>query len=399
VIRRAIVVLAVVAAVLGVLAWRAGDEGRSLRSRLACPDDTGSTLPRRGAPASPGAPGVALTEVAHLDQPIGLATRPGDDGLYVVEKDGRLVRVAGDSVSTVVDLTAEVTKGREQGLLGLAFSPDGARLYTNHTDLKGDTRLTEWTVTDGVARNRREVLLVDQPHRWHNGGALVFGPDGMLYAGLGDGGGDGDPWDNAQSLGTLLGKVLRIDPRPDGGRPYTVPRDNPFVDREGARPEIWAYGLRNPWRLSFDAATGDLWIGDVGFGCFEELNFEPGRGAGGANYGWDRTEGEWLSNPPEPPDYVAPAFSYRRDGSTTCAVVGGHVYRGSALPGLQGWYVFGDLCHGQLMAWQGPGRGEPLALGHTVDALVSFGVDQAGELYVTSLGGGVHKVVPAGGGS
>ena len=200
---------------------------------------------------------------------------------------------------------------------------------------------------------------------------------------------------NAQSLDTLLGKVLRIDPRQDGDRPYTVPPDNPFVDRKDARPEIWAYGLRNPWRLAFDAETGDLWIGDVGFGCFEELNLQRGNGAGGANYGWDRTEGEWLSNPPEPADYVGPAFSYRRDGSVTCAVVGGQVYRGSALPELRGWFVFGDLCHGQLMAWQGPGRGEPLALGQTIDALVSFGVDQQGELYVMSLAGQVWKVVPA----
>ncbi|MFP5376870.1 MAG: PQQ-dependent sugar dehydrogenase [Acidimicrobiia bacterium] len=392
-VRRAIVVLAVAAVVLGVLAWRR-DGGVDLR-RLACPDGVGSRLPPRGAARSAGAPEVALAPVAELDQPIGLATRPGDDALYFVQKEGRLVRLREGAVTTVVDLGGEVSTASEQGLLGLAFSPDGERLYTNHTDLEGHTRLTEWTVGDGAARDRREVLFVEQPDRWHNGGSLAFGPDGMLYAGLGDGGGEDDPRDNGQSLGTLLGKVLRIDPRPDGDRPYTVPPDNPFVGRKGARPEIWAYGLRNPWRLSFDAGTGDLWIGDVGLGCFEEIDLERSGGGGGANYGWDRTEGHWLYDPPAPAGYVEPVYSYRRDGRETCAVVGGQVYRGSAVPELRGWYVFGDLCHGQLMAWQGPGRGEPLALGHTVDALVSFGVDQAGELYALSLAGGVSRVVPA----
>lgn len=396
-IRRAILVVTVVATVTSVAAWRTHQRVSETERRFDCPDSLGARLPPRGAPRSPDAPAVVdVIEIADLEKPIGMASRRGDDALYFVEQGGRLVRRNADgTTATVVDLSDEVSTGSEQGLLGLVFSPDGSKLYTNHTDMAGDTRVTEWTVeSGGTAADRRELLFVDQPHGWHNGGSLAFGPDGKLYAGLGDGGGTFDPQDNAQSLGTLLGKVLRIDPRPDGDRPYTVPRDNPFVGTQGAKGEIWAYGLRNPWRLTFDAQTGDLWIADVGDGCFEELDLQRAGTKAGANYGWDRAEGAWVVDPPAPPDYTEPVYSYRRDGAVTCAVVGGYVYRASAIPGLQGWYIFGDLCHGQLMAWRGPGQGEPLPLGQTVNGLVSFGVDQAGELYALSLVGEVYKVVP-----
>ena len=401
VIRRAIAALALVAVVLGVISWNRSRTTSEAQRRFTCPESVvGSRLPSDTEASAAGAPAaVGLHAVVDVDEPVGVASRTGDESLYVIEKGGRVLRVAGGIASTVLDLTGEVSTHSEQGLLGLAFSADGARLYTNHTDLSGDTRLTEWTLAEGAGQGeapptRRELLFVDQPHHWHNGGALVFGPDGMLYAGLGDGGGQFDPEDNAQDLESLLGKVLRIDPQPAGNRAYSIPADNPFVGRAGVRPEIWAYGLRNPWRLTFDGETGDLWIADVGDGCYEELNLEKAGFAGGANYGWDRAEGEWLVDPPAPQAYVPPVFSYRRDGSFTCAVVGGYVYRGAAIPELRGWYVFGDLCHGQLLAWKGPGSGPPLRLKAQISALSSFGVDEAGELYVTSLMGEVAQLVP-----
>ena len=208
----------------------------------------------------------------------------------------------------MLDLTGSVSTGGEQGLLGLAFSPDGGRLYVNYTDPAGDTRIVEYAFADGRADpgSARELLIVDQPFANHNGGNLVFGPDGMLWIGLGDGGGGNDPQGNAQSLGTLLGKMLRIDPRPSGGRPYTVPPDNPFVGTDGARGEIWAFGLRNPWRYSFDKATGDLWIGDVGQNAREEVDFTPAGSPGGLNYGWPGLEGNRSNSGSAPSGAVAP---------------------------------------------------------------------------------------------
>ena len=232
-----------------------------------------------GASASPepsGIPRVELEPVVNLDQPVAMAIRRGDPTLYFAEKVGRVVVLpeGSEEPEILLDLTSEVSTGGEQGLLGLAFSPDGEFLYVNFTDTAGDTRVVEFAFGDrGVNESsRREVLFVDQPYSNHNGGNLAFGPDGYLYIGLGDGGSAGDPQGNAQDLGTLLGKMLRIHPRPSGDDPYGVPADNPFHDRPGARPEIWAYGLRNPWRYSFDRATGDLWIGDVGQSDWEEID-------------------------------------------------------------------------------------------------------------------------------
>ena len=237
---------------------------------------TGDTVSRD--PSELGEVRVELRLVATLEQPLALAVRKGDDAIYVAEKTGRVVALRGrDEPEVVLDLRAEVSLGGEQGLLGLAFSPDGRFLYVNFTDTVGHTHVTEFGFADGTADlgSRREVLFVEQPFSNHNGGNLVFGPDGYLYVGLGDGGSAGDPMGNAQSLDTLLGKMLRISPRPSGGRPYGIPSDNPFVGREGARPEIWAFGLRNPWRYSFDRKTGDLWIGDVGQNAREEIDVLP----------------------------------------------------------------------------------------------------------------------------
>ncbi|MBI2168448.1 MAG: PQQ-dependent sugar dehydrogenase [Actinobacteria bacterium] len=341
---------------------------------------------------------IRTEQVAVLEQPVDLATRPGDDTLYVAEQTGRVQALRpGAKPETVLDLRSEVSGEFEQGLLGLEFTADGAFLYADYTDTEGDTRLVEWAMTASGPDlgSRREVLSVDQPYANHNGGAIEFGPDGFLYVSLGDGGAGGDPHGNAQNLGTLLGKILRIHPRPTEGAPYAVPSSNPFLGREGARGEIWAYGLRNPWRISFDRATSDLWIGDVGQSAVEEVDFQPGSSTGGENYGWDRLEGTkpFEGDPPE--DHVLPIHEYPlRSGN--CSVTGGYVYRGERIPDLYGVYLFADFCVGQVMGLrQSDGQAVDVSsLGLTVPSLSSFGADEDGELYALSLEGPVYKIVP-----
>ena len=344
---------------------------------------------------------IALEEVVVLDQPVAMAIRPDDPALYIAEKPGRVVALSdGEDPQVVLDIADQVSLGSEQGLLGLAFSPDGRFLYVDITDVGGDTRILEFVVRDdGVdAVSQREVLRVDQPYSNHNGGNLAFGPDGCLYVALGDGGSAGDPEGRAQSLSTLLGKLLRISPRPSGGEPYGIPPDNPFVGRDGARPEIWAFGLRNPWRFSFDRATGDLWIGDVGQGSWEEIDVEPAGSAGGLDYGWDAREGAHpFESGSMDPEMVDPVFEYPHDGSV-CAVTGGYVYRGQEVPALAGAYVFADFCSGRLEAFvlrDGVARLHR-ELGPTVESLASFGEDAAGELYALSLSGAVYRLVAKG---
>lgn len=324
-----------------------------------------------------------------------MAVRPRDRALYFAEKTGRVVALRDGEVAArpVVDLSDEVSQGGEQGLLGIAFSPDGRHLYTNHTDTDGDTRITEWTVEGVAAVSRREVLRVDQPFGNHNGGHLAFGPDGYLYAGLGDGGSAGDPFGNAQSLDSLLGKMLRIDPRPEDGRPYGVPADNPFTDRPGARPEIWSLGLRNPWRYSFDRVTGDLWIGDVGQDAREEIDLQRAGSPGGENYGWDLVEGTLPFDGDDARGLTPPVFEY--DSDPVASVVGGYVYRGRALPSLRGRYVFGDFFDPELRTLRMTG-GEARVerLGARVENLASFGEDATGELYALSLSGPVFRLSP-----
>jgi glucose/arabinose dehydrogenase len=365
-----------------------------------------SATPRSSATVPPSpAPDLAavqvqVEQVATLEQPLALAVRPGDPALYVAEKTGRVVAVRDGKVDPdpVLDLSGEVSLGSEQGLLGLAFSPSAPFVYVNYTDASGDTHVAEFVIRNGQAdpASRREVLFVDQPFSNHNGGDLVFGPDGYLYIGLGDGGSGGDPFDNGQSLSTLLGKMLRIDPRPSGDGSYGIPPDNPFIARVEARPEIWAYGLRNPWRYSFDRLTGDLWIGDVGQSSWEEVDFQAGGSGGGENYGWNRMEGSHPFEGAKPPDgAVSPVFEYSHDGGG-CGVTGGYVYRGEAIPDLSGAYVFADFCTGRLEAlrFRGGQVTDHRLLGPVVPSLSSFGEDAAGELYAMSLGGGLYKVVP-----
>jgi glucose/arabinose dehydrogenase len=343
---------------------------------------------------------VRLARVARLEQPVAMAVRPGeDDTLYLVEQVGRVRVVRGGRLdpTPVVDLSAKVTAGGEQGLLGLAFSPDGRYLYLAYTDADGNHQISELTMTGQRADpgSERSLLHFDDPFANHNGGQLAFGPDRRLYIGFGDGGSGGDPLGNGQSLGTLFGKILRVDPRPSGGRPYGIPRDNPFVGRDGARPEIWDYGLRNPWRFSFDAATGDLWIGDVGQNSYEEVDHEPA-GSGGRNYGWNRREGRHAFNGGDrPAGAVDPVIEYGRgDG---CTVIGGFVYRGRRIPGLRGAYLYGDYCSGWVRAARfGGGKvSGQRDLGLQVSSLSSFGTDADGELYALSLTGDVFRIVPA----
>lgn len=365
------------------------------------PPSAGPSNPTPTSVSSLASVRVRLVEVASLDQPLAMAVRPGDTTLYVAQKTGQVVAIRGRSVDPdpVLDISSEVSLGSEQGLLGLAFAPDGRDLYVNYTDTNGDTHVTRFRMQgDRVdPPTRRDILFVDQPYANHNGGNLAFGPDGYLYVGLGDGGSGGDPHGNGQSLSTLLGKMLRIDPRVRGDRPFGIPPDNPFLGRDDARPSIWAYGLRNPWRYSFDRETGDLWIGDVGQNDWEEVDVQPAGSPGGENYGWNILEGTHPFFGDEVPGGGAPPVYEYPHAEGGCTVIGGYVYRGEAIPELTGAYLFGDLCIGAIEALRvqdGRVTGHR-ALGPVVENLSSFGEDADGELYAMSLSGGLYRIAPA----
>ncbi|HZG94488.1 MAG TPA: PQQ-dependent sugar dehydrogenase, partial [Mycobacteriales bacterium] len=309
-------------------------------SRAATPtaEATRTAAAREGEPR--------LERVAKLSEPVFLTSPPGDPDLYVVEQRGTVRVVSGGRLreEPFLDISADVRGGGEQGLLSIAFSPRYAEdrlLYAYYTDDNGDSRVVELRAEgDRVdPASRRELMKIGQPYPNHNGGLLLFDPKGMLLIGLGDGGSGGDPENRGQDLGDPLGKILRIDPQPDGDRPYGVPRDNPFVGREGVRPEIWAYGLRNPWRFSFDR-RGTLYLADVGQGDLEEIDVVPAAKAAGANYGWSVFEGdrkfkEAALTPGG--ELVSPALTYGHDNGR-CSVTGGHVYTGT-VKALAGSYV------------------------------------------------------------
>jgi glucose/arabinose dehydrogenase len=370
-------------------------------------EENGGAAPPEPLPSPPAAPQPTLTpdlarfrgrlvRIASLREPVAFAVRSEDDALYIGQKTGQVVAIRGGRVANrpVLDLSAQVSQGFEQGLLGLTFSPDGEFLYVSYTDLAGDTHVTEFAMSGDTADegSARDVLLIDQPYSNHNGGHLAFGPDGYLYVGLGDGGSAGDPMDNAQDLQSLLGKILRIDPQPTEGTPYGIPVNNPFVGEEGARPEVWAYGLRNPWRFSFDRLNGDLWIADAGQDRREEINLQR-TSTGGDNYGWDGYEGTLVYEEPLPDDVEDPAYEYGRELGR--AVVGGYVYRGARIPALQGAYVFGDFYNPDLRALVPSNGGfEEASLGLSVPNLSALGEDASGELYVLSLSGQVYRLDP-----
>jgi glucose/arabinose dehydrogenase len=328
--------------------------------------------------------------------------------LFVVEQGGTVRFLVDGAIQEDIflDIGDQISTGNEQGLLSMALHPNFAEngtFFIDYTDGNGDTQIERWQVsTDdpNVAdpESAVTVLTVDQPYPNHNGGLLLFGPDGYLYVGLGDGGSQGDPHGNGQSLGTLLGKILRIDvDNPDEGLAYGIPDDNPYVGAEGAMPEIWVYGLRNPWRFSFDRASGDLFIGDVGQNVYEEVGLLP-EGDDGRNFGWSVMDGPecYAGSDCDPSAFEAPIFSYTHEEGG-CSITGGYVYRGDAIPELQGVYLTADYCSG--LVW-GVGRDADGAWGasapiETGISISSFGEDADGELYVVDLSGGIYRVTAA----
>jgi glucose/arabinose dehydrogenase len=295
----------------------------------------------------------------------------------------------------------------EQGLLGLAFPQDYAEtglFYVSYTDLDGNSVISRFQVPDQGAsatlESEQVILTQDQPEWNHNGGMIAFGPDNYLYIGFGDGGGQGDPSGNGQDLGTFLGKILRIevDPNSTNGEPYVVPEDNPFVDDADAQPEIWAYGLRNPWRFSFDTETGDLWIADVGQSEQEEVNV-IGAGEAGVNFGWSDMEGPDCFNLPDcnPDDYTSPVFTYTHSSGDGCSITGGYVSHGEEFAAIDGVYVFGDYCSGLVWGTGQDDSGEwvtsdPVETGLQI---TSFGQGSDGTVYLVSYGDGtIYELVP-----
>lgn len=364
----------------------------------------GSSPDRSGS----GRGGVELTEIGSFDSPLHVAQPPGEDeAVYVVEQGGTIERVSPDGESTTfLDISDEITSGGEQGLLSVAFSPDWERdhlLYVDYTDPSGDTRIVEYEASSDGAEvdpgSARELLRVEQPYPNHNGGLVLFGPDDRLYIGLGDGGSADDPDRNGQDPTTLLGKILRVDPRPDGDLPYTVPADNPFAGDPEARGEIFATGLRNPWRFSFDPVTDDLLIGDVGQEEQEEVDVVTAEQANGGNFGWSALEGDARFNEDqEAPGAIAPALiATHEDGN--CSITGGVVVRDDDLPTLDGRYLWGDFCLGELRSFTPePGKRarDDVALGERVEGLSSFGTDNDGNVYAVSINGPVYRLDPAG---
>lgn len=343
----------------------------------------------------------------NLDQPVRLVSPPDDDRLLVVEQGG-LVKIFsqdGDSLGVFLDVTTLTDPGGERGLLGLAFAPDyqeSGRFYVNYTDPQGATRIARYQVSDdeNVAnpQSAEVILTVEQPYENHNGGHLEFGPDGMLYIGLGDGGDAGDPQERAQDPATLLGKMLRIDVSTATG--YAVPADNPFVGEEPL-DEIWHFGLRNPWTYAFDSETGDLYIADVGQDRAEEVDVQPA-GVGGLNLGWDITEGSLCFEPADSCDTTGltlPVFEYLHAGEepTRCSISGGQVYRGAAITDLDGHYFFADFCSRQIwsLVWDGADSvstvvewTSALTPDGGFGGIASIGRDDAGELYIVDRGHG-----------
>lgn len=341
---------------------------------------------------------LTLSEVASMTSPTAGAVGP-DGTLYLTERGGTVHPLSDDGVGeAVVDLSDEVTTDGERGLLGLAFADDGSELFLSSTDLDGHTLVTAMAVEgDQVDPDqRREVYALEQPFANHNGGDIAVGPDGMLYLGLGDGGGAGDPLEAGQDRSTPLGALLRLDPH--AGDPYAVPDDNPYVDDDAAVDEILAFGLRNPWRFSFDAETDELWIADVGQDAREEVNRVTLEEASGANFGWHLMEGTSAFAGSEPDDHVPPVYEYQTGGDEGCAITGGYVYTGDAIPELYGAYLYADACNGSVRGLVVDDDGEVTeqgGLGIDGGRVVSFVEDADGELYVLDLGGTVSRIDPA----
>jgi glucose/arabinose dehydrogenase len=391
-----------------------GGGGGSESVATPAPSSRATPSPARTAPPTPTPPAASptpatfpalrLTPIASgLDQPLFVGSAPdGSPRLYVVEQTGRIRIVADGAVSATpfLDLSGVVSCCGERGLLGLAFHPDYAangRFFVNYTGRDGNSVIEEYARSSGdpTAADPQPVrtfFVVEQPFPNHNGGMLAFAPDGFLYVGLGDGGGAGDPSGNGQSITTKLGKILRIDV----DRYPTPPPGN----LTGGDPDIWDYGLRNPWRFSFDRATGDLYIGDVGQDRYEEVDVEPS-GQGRRNYGWRITEGLHCFDPPGGCDLsgiTLPVVEYGHDAG--CSITGGYVYRGTSIPGLTGYYLYGDYCSGRVwtLTWSAGVVANQAEITDNLDpdklltSITSFGEDSAGELYVVVGEGAVLRI-------
>jgi glucose/arabinose dehydrogenase len=368
-----------------------------------------SACSSQSEPDLPVGSGARLQQIASgLSSPLYLTTAPGDPSrLFVVEQTGA-VRIIKDGTllpTPFLNVSDRIVAGGEQGLLGLAFDPDYAtsgRFAVHYTDQAGDTHLSLFHVSTDPDQadpaSEQVILTADQPYDNHNGGQVLFGPDGFLYLGLGDGGSANDPEGRGQNLGDLLGSILRIDIH--GAAPYAVPPDNPFVGQAGVQPEIWSYGLRNPWRFSFDRATGDLYIADVGQNNFEEVDVATAAAgtAKGVNFGWNIMEGAHCLSGTlcDSAGLTPPTFEYAHDQG--CSITGGYVYRGAAIPQLQGLYFFGDFCQGWVRSFRyQAGTATELTDWPTLrpgGSITSFGEDAAGELYILIQSGSVFKMVP-----
>jgi glucose/arabinose dehydrogenase len=393
------------------LACDSGQDGEAGARTADAPQTARTTPPERPAPrAAQRVRGVRLRLVGRFAEPTFITAPPGDRRRrFVVEREGRIRVIRGRRTlrRPLLDISGRVQTGGESGMLSMAFAPDFARsrrYYVYFTDNSGFLRIEQFRARRSNPERTRpgsRRVVIREPHFRHNhkGGQIQFGPDGMLYTAFGDGGGSTDPDRAGQSLGTLKGKMLRIDPRPGGG--YDVPRDNPFIGRDGARPAIYAYGLRNPYRFSFDRASGGLAIGDVGASNVEEIDFVPnrrGRGRapfGGYNFGWSVFEGRSRFNSGSIDNHIPPVIE-RTHAQGSCTIIGGYVIRDPTLGRFRGTYVYGDLCDDRLRAarLRRGGAVRDRALGPRVGGLVSFGEDARGGVYAVSLRGPVYRLLP-----
>jgi len=352
------------------------------------------------SPKAWAAPPIGVQPVVTgLSKPVAI-THAGDGSgrLFITERGGKVIIYDGSQVlpEPFIDLSSLVTADAERGLLSIAFHPSyesNGFFFVNHTDTNGDTVIARYSVSSDLNvadQNSAFVILeITQPFGNHNGGQLQFGPDGYLYIGMGDGGSGGDPQNNAQNPGTLLGKMLRIDV--EGGVPYAIPGNNPFVGNPQVLDEIWALGLRNPWRFSFDRQTGDLFIGDVGQRTLEEVNFQSAASPGGENYGWRLMEGTRCFNPPTDCNdgtLNLPIIEY--DHSVGCSITGGYRYRGTLNRDLFGVYLYADFCTGRIWGATEDGKGGWMVaeLLDTDFRITAFGEDETGEIYIADYAGG-----------
>ncbi|MEZ5176584.1 MAG: PQQ-dependent sugar dehydrogenase [Acidimicrobiia bacterium] len=388
-IRMAALGIALVAAIGTLIVVRSRNEAPTLAAHLTC--DTEAVGATRFREVSAPNPAVSLTKLADVEDPTDATMRPGDEGIYVTSRIGRVLRITTSaSPETVLDV-GTLDRTWQGALMSLTFDPSGRYLYVNYT--RDGVNHVEAHAVDGdgtVAPEAVSILAVSQPVDVHNLGAMVFGPDGNLFIASGDGGSPGELPDirrDGQNIRTIYGGILRIDPDPVNGG-YSVPQDNPFVEVEGAATELWVIGFRNPWRFSFDRETSDLWVGDVGQWCWEEVSQVPFVDAPGTNFGWSGFEGFHRGADDPPAEHRLPVYEYRRGDPEAeiahCAVIGGFIYRGDGIPALRGAYVFADYCARQLetLRLHEDGSVEFQVLTGTDGLVQAIGTDLDGELLI-----------------